>query len=137
MAISDKLRKKLMKVNAARDTAGKLKALGNIRPGDIGLEIPQNGEPRTGLSMGEHAALTALEWQVTREAQDELAVASHHNLAASYDEGWQDDLITPFHGVERDNNMRAGLLAGEAGHAQAGLRQGRGGHHDRRRTRPR
>jgi acetyl-CoA C-acetyltransferase len=106
VAISDKLRKKLMKVNAARDTGGKIKALGNIRPGDIGLEIPQNGEPRTGLSMGEHAALTALEWQVTREAQDELAVASHRNLAASYDEGWQDDLVTPFNGVERDNNLR-------------------------------
>src|SRR6476620_1957127 len=79
VAISDRLRRKLMKVNAARDTAGKLKALGNIRPGDIGLEIPQNGEPRTKLSMGEHAALTALEWQITREAQDELAVASHHH----------------------------------------------------------
>src|SRR3954454_11860853 len=107
VAISDKLRKKLMKVNAARDTGGKLKALGNIRPGDIGLEIPQNGEPRTGLSMGEHAALTALEWQITREAQDELAVASHHNLAASYDRGFQDDLITPFNGLERDQNLRA------------------------------
>jgi acetyl-CoA C-acetyltransferase len=107
VAISDRLRKKLMKVNAARDTTGKLKALGAVRPGDIGLEIPQNGEPRTGLSMGEHAALTALEWQVTREAQDELAVSSHHNLAKSYDEGWQDDLITPFNGLERDNNLRA------------------------------
>lgn len=107
VAISDRLRKKLMKVNAAKDTAGKIKALGAIRPGDIGLEIPQNGEPRTGLSMGEHAALTALEWQVSREAQDELAVASHHNLATSYEDGWQDDLVTPFRGVERDNNMRA------------------------------
>jgi acetyl-CoA C-acetyltransferase len=106
VAISDKLRKKLMKVNAARDTVGKIKALGDIRPGDIGLEIPQNGEPRTGLSMGEHAALTALEWQVGREEQDELAVASHHKLAKSYEEGWQDDLVTPFHGVERDNNLR-------------------------------
>src|SRR5262245_55049643 len=55
VAISDKLRKKLMKVNAARDTKGRLTALGAIRPTDIGLEIPQNGEPRTGLSMGEHA----------------------------------------------------------------------------------
>jgi acetyl-CoA C-acetyltransferase len=107
VAISDRLRKKLMKVNAARDTTGKLKALGAVRPGDIGLEIPQNGEPRTRLSMGEHAALTALEWQITREEQDALAVASHHNLAQSYEDGWQDDLITPFNGVERDNNMRA------------------------------
>src|SRR4051794_8476620 len=107
VAISDKLRKKLMKVNAARDTAGRIKALGAIRPGDIGLEIPQNGEPRTKLSMGEHAALTALEWEITREAQDELAAASHQHLAAAYERGFLDDQITPFRGVERDNNLRA------------------------------
>ncbi|HTW14872.1 MAG TPA: acetyl-CoA C-acetyltransferase [Nocardioides sp.] len=106
VAISDKLRRKLMRVNAARDTAGKVKALGAIRPGDIGLEIPQNGEPRTGLSMGEHAALTALEWRVTREEQDELAAASHQHLAAAYDAGWLDDLVTPYRGLERDNNLR-------------------------------
>jgi acetyl-CoA C-acetyltransferase len=107
IAISEKLRKKLIKVNQKKDTLGKLKALGDIRPGDIGIEIPQNGEPRTGLSMGEHAALTALEWQIGREEQDELAVASHQHLAASYDRGFQDDLITPFNGVERDQNLRA------------------------------
>jgi acetyl-CoA C-acetyltransferase len=106
VAISDKLRKKLMRVNAARDTAGRIKALGAIRPTDIGLEIPQNGEPRTGLSMGEHAALTALEWQITREAQDELAAASHQRLAAAYDAGFFDDLVTPFRGLDRDNNLR-------------------------------
>jgi acetyl-CoA C-acetyltransferase len=107
VAISDKLRKKLMKINAAKDTGSKVKLLGSIRPGDIGLEIPQNSEPRTRLSMGEHQALTALEWRITREAQDELAVRSHQNLARSYDEGFHDDLITPFRGVERDTNMRA------------------------------
>src|SRR6476661_5817564 len=107
VAISDKLRKKLMKVNAAKDTAGRLKALGAIRPGDIGLEIPQNGEPRTGMSMGEHAALTALEWQISREAQDELAASSHHKLAAAYDRGFLDDQVTPFRGLERDSNLRA------------------------------
>src|SRR6476659_2761851 len=106
VAISDKLRKKLMKVNAARDTMGRLSALGAIRPGDIGLEIPQNGEPRTGLSMGEHAALTALEWQITREDQDELAAASHQHLAAAYEAGLLDDQVTAFRGLERDNNLR-------------------------------
>ncbi|WP_028644479.1 acetyl-CoA C-acetyltransferase [Nocardioides sp. URHA0020] len=106
VAISDRLRKKLMKVNAARDTVGKVKALGAIRPGDIGLEIPQNGEPRTRLSMGEHAALTALEWQITREDQDALAAASHQHLAAAYDAGFLDDQVTPFRGLERDNNLR-------------------------------
>lgn len=106
VAISDRLRKKLMRVNAARDTAGKVKALGAIRPGDIGLEIPQNGEPRTRLSMGEHAALTALERRITREAQDELAAASHQKMAAAYDRGFFDDQVTAFRGVERDNNLR-------------------------------
>jgi len=106
VAISDKLRKKLMKVNAARDTKSRLAALAAIRPGDIGLEIPQNGEPRTGLSMGEHAALTALEWQIGREEQDELAAASHQNLAKAYEAGFLDDQVTPFRGVERDNNLR-------------------------------
>src|SRR3954452_15147038 len=106
VAISDKLRKKLMKVNAARDTRGKLTALAQIRPGDIGLSIPQNGEPRTRLSMGEHAALTALEWQVGREEQDELAAASHQHLAAAYDAGFLDDQVTPFRGLERDQNLR-------------------------------
>ena len=111
VAISDKLRKKLVKVNAARDTKGRLAALGQIRPGDIGLEIPQNGEPRTGLSMGDHAALTALEWQIGREEQDELAAASHQHLAAAYDAGFLDDQVTPFRGLERDSNLRADSTA--------------------------
>src|SRR5439155_10088385 len=51
-------------------------------------------------------AITTKEWGITREAQDELAVASHQNLAKSYDEGWQDDLVTPFLGVTKDNNLR-------------------------------
>ncbi|MGO4257299.1 acetyl-CoA C-acetyltransferase [Marmoricola sp. RAF53] len=107
IAIGEKLRKKLIKLNNAKSNKDRLAILASIRPGDISLAIPSNGEPRTGLSMGEHQALTALEWQIAREAQDELAVNSHHNLAASYEEGWQDDLITPFNGIERDTNLRA------------------------------
>jgi acetyl-CoA C-acetyltransferase len=106
VAISERLRKKLLKVNAARDARERVAALARIRPGDIGLSIPQNGEPRTKLSMGEHAALTALEWRVGREEQDELAAASHQHLAAAYDAGFFDDQITPFRGLERDSNLR-------------------------------
>jgi len=106
VAISDKLRRKLMKVNAARDLKSRLTALAQIRPTDIGLSIPQNGEPRTKLSMGEHAALTALEWRIGREEQDELAALSHQHLAAAYDAGFFDDQITPFRGLERDSNLR-------------------------------
>jgi len=107
IAVGEGLRKKLLEVNRAKDAKGRLAALAKIRPGDIGLAIPANSEPRTGLSMGDHQALTALEWAVTREEQDELAARSHQNLAASYERGFQDDLITPFRGVERDANMRA------------------------------
>jgi acetyl-CoA C-acetyltransferase len=106
VAVSDRLRRKLMRASAARDTASRLKALGAIRPGDIGLEVPRNAEPRTRMSMGEHAALTALEWDIPREAQDQLAATSHQRLAAAYDRGFFDDLVTPFRGLERDDNLR-------------------------------
>ena len=106
IAVNERLRKILLEVNRAKTNGQRLAALAKIRPGDIVPSIPQNGEPRTKLSMGEHAALTALEWQVSREEQDELTVASHQNLAASYDRGFQDDLITPFNGLDRDQNLR-------------------------------
>ena len=107
LAVGDRLRRKLIAVNSARSTAERAKALAKIRPGDIGLDIPQNSEPRTGLSMGAHTAITAKEWNLTQAEQDELTVASHHNLAAAYDSGFMDDLVTPFLGLERDQNLRA------------------------------
>jgi acetyl-CoA C-acetyltransferase len=67
---------------------------------------PGTDEPRTGLSMGEHQAITTLKWGVTREEQDELAMASHINLAAAYDRHFFDDLITSFRGLSKDNNLR-------------------------------
>ena len=107
IAVGEKLRKILLEANRAKTLQGRLAALTKVRPQYLAPSIPQNGEPRTGLSMGEHAALTALEWQITRAAQDELAVASHLHLAASYDRGFQDDLVTPFNGLDRDQNLRA------------------------------
>ena len=68
-----------------------------------------SGEPRTGFSMGEHAELMAREWGIPREEQDQLAVASHANLARAYKDGFFADLITPFKGVSKDNNLREGL----------------------------
>ena len=83
-----------------------VKLLGTVRPSQIAPEQPQNGEPRTGLSMGDHAAITARELGVSREDQDQLAVESHQKLAAAYDAGFFDDLVTPFLGVQRDTNLR-------------------------------
>jgi acetyl-CoA C-acetyltransferase len=75
-------------------------------PGALGVEIPTNGEPRTGLSMGEHAAITAKQMGIKRLDQDELAAASHRNAAAAYDRGFFDDLVTGFLGLYRDDNLR-------------------------------
>jgi acetyl-CoA C-acetyltransferase len=96
----------LLEANRAKSNAQRLRALAKIRPQYIVPEIPRNAEPRTGLSMGEHQAITTREWGVTREEQDEIALASHHNLAAAYDSGFQDDLVVPFLGLERDHNLR-------------------------------
>src|SRR3954466_11775310 len=74
IAVGEGLRKVLLEANRARSLQGRLAALAKVRPGDLVPAIPQNGEPRTGLSMGEHAALPAVEWQIGREEQDELTV---------------------------------------------------------------
>ena len=106
IAVNEDLRQVLLNVNRARSIGGRLRALGGLRPGQVKPSIPRNAEPRSGLSMGEHAAITALEWHVDRAAQDELAVASHHNLAAAYDRGFFADLVTPFLKLARDQNLR-------------------------------
>src|SRR5687767_486589 len=107
IAVNERLRTILLEANRAKTLQGRLAALAKVRPTHLAPSVPQNSEPRTGLSMGESAALTALEWNIGREEQDELAVASHHHLAAAYDRGFLDDLVTPFQGLERDQNLRA------------------------------
>ncbi len=107
IAVNEGLRQTLLAANRARSTADRAKALAGLRPSHLVPAIPENVEPRTGLSMGEHMALTAAQWGITREAQDELAAASHQKLAAAYERGFQDDLVTPYLGVARDNNLRA------------------------------
>ena len=106
IAVNEKLRKILLEANRAKTLQGRLAALAKVRPQYLAPAIPANKEPRTGLSMGESAALTALEWDIGREEQDELAVASHQHLAAAYDRGFLDDLVTPYLGLERDQNLR-------------------------------
>lgn len=106
LAVNDTLRKTLIRLSTAKAAKDQLKLVGSIRPNQLAPEQPQNGEPRTGLSMGEHAAITAREMEITREAQDELAATSHQNLAKAYDEGFFNDLMTPFLGVNRDTNLR-------------------------------
>lgn len=106
IALGDDLRAVLLGLRRAKSNVDRLKLVGKL-PAALGVEIPVNSEPRTGMSMGEHAAVTAKEMGIKRVDQDELAAASHRNMAAAYDRGFFDDLVTPFLGLYRDNNLRA------------------------------
>ncbi|WNW12026.1 acetyl-CoA C-acetyltransferase [Pseudomonas sp. DTU_2021_1001937_2_SI_NGA_ILE_001] len=109
IGVNEGLRQVLLKANRGKSPADKLKALLQLRPGHLKPELPRNGEPRTGLSMGQHCELMAQRWGIAREDQDRLALDSHLKLAAAYAEGWQDDLLTPYRGLNRDNNLRPEL----------------------------
>lgn len=108
LGVNDDLRRTLLEARRARSVGARLKALAKVRPGHLVPDIPRNAEPRTGLSMGEHAAVTARTWGIAREAQDELAAASHQRLAAAYERGFFQDLVVPFRGLARDQNLRPG-----------------------------
>ncbi|OLP03798.1 acetyl-CoA acetyltransferase [Mycolicibacterium porcinum] len=106
IAFGNDLRQVLLGLRRAKSNVDRLKLVGKL-PAALGVEIPVNSEPRTGMSMGEHAAVTAKKMGIKRVDQDELAAASHRNMAAAYDRGFFDDLVTPFLGLYRDNNLRA------------------------------
>jgi acetyl-CoA C-acetyltransferase len=106
LAVNDDLRRVLIGLSSAKTLQQRLKALGALRPGQLVPDAPRNAEPRTGLAMGDHAAITAEQWEIGREEQDELTVRSHRNLAAAYDRGFFDDLVTPYLGLTRDQNLR-------------------------------
>src|SRR4051794_6685371 len=74
LGVNDDLRRLLVRVNASRSAVERVKLLAHVRPSHLAPDVPRNAEPRTGLSMGEHAAITARRWSITREGQDELAV---------------------------------------------------------------
>ncbi|MFC8964658.1 acetyl-CoA C-acetyltransferase [Streptomyces sp. NPDC057094] len=113
LGVNDTLRRILLDARRAKSPGARLKALARVRPAHLVPDIPRNAEPRTGLSMGEHAAVTARAWGVRREEQDELAATSHRRLAAAYDRGLLDDLVVPFRGLDRDQNLRPGSTVGK------------------------
>jgi acetyl-CoA C-acetyltransferase len=110
IGVNEKMRRILLDAARAKTTGQRLAALSRLRPAMlVQPALPRNGEPRTGFSMGEHAELMASEWSISREEQDTLALKSHLNLAKAYQDGFFTDLMTPFMGLARDNNLRADL----------------------------
>jgi acetyl-CoA C-acetyltransferase len=106
IGVSERLRHILLEANRARSNVDRVKALLKFRPKDILPHIPHVAEPRTGLTMGEHTELMVKEWEIPREAQDQLAYESHRKAALAYEEGFYDELIIPYQGISRDNNLR-------------------------------
>ena len=102
-----KFSQRLVKAGAARTSMQRLRAFKGFRPAELKPCLPANGEPRTGMSMGQHCERMAREWKIPREEQDRLAMESHHKATRTYDKGLFDDLVTPWAGVSRDNNIRA------------------------------
>jgi acetyl-CoA C-acetyltransferase len=110
IGVNERMRKILLEANRGKTAGQRVGALTKLRPGMFFKPLlPRNGEPRTGLSMGEHCELMAKRWAIAREAQDELAYESHRKLADAYTRGFLNDLMTPYRGLARDNNLRADL----------------------------
>lgn len=107
IGVNERMRKILLEINRSKSTGQRVAKAMRLRPDMFfKLLLPRNTEPRTGLSMGEHCELMAKEWQIGREEQDRMAVESHRKLAAAYERGFFNDLVTPFQGLNRDNNLR-------------------------------
>ena len=107
IVFGSKFQHRLSDLSRARTPKDKLGAFSGFSFGELTPVAPSTQEPRTGLSMGEHCELMAKQWGISRQEQDELALKSHLNAARAYDDGFHDDLVVPFAGVLRDNNVRA------------------------------
>lgn len=106
IVFKDDFRRILLDAYGARSFMDRVKPWFRLRPSHFAPKLPGMTEPRTGLTMGESMEITTQKWDVQREHQDQLALASHVKAAAAYDAGWYEDLVVPFQGAEEDNNIR-------------------------------
>jgi len=95
----------MRRVGRARDLRQRIAVFRKLRPSDIRLFIPEVKNRVTGRSMGEHTEDMAKTWNVSRQEQDELALASHQRAIAQ-DRGFFADLIIPLDGTARDHFPR-------------------------------
>ena len=102
----DDYRAILQDVIRARSAMQRILPWFRLRPRHFKPQAPGVTEPRTGLSMGESMEITAKEWDISRDHQDQLALSSHVKAAAACAAGWYEDLVVPFMDCEEDNNIR-------------------------------
>ncbi len=100
----------LLNLAAAKNFSDRFKALTHLSPKDLIPKLPAIKEGRTGKSMGESCEDMAQTWGITREAQDHLAFASQTNATKAYDEGWYDNQVVKFKGIQKDGILRVAPL---------------------------
>lgn len=111
---SDNAARRFMELAKAKSVADKLAVISKLRPKDLAPVAPAIAEYATGQSMGESAEKMAKENDVSRRAQDEIALMSHHRAAAAEEQGWFAGQIAPTfpapgydQAVTADNGVRA------------------------------
>jgi len=97
----------LLRAHRARSFGERAAAFLSLRPSNFKPVFPGTGEPRTGLSMGQHTEQMARTWQITRAEQDAFALASHQRASRAWSEGFMADLVVPYLSLQSDNNVRA------------------------------
>jgi acetyl-CoA C-acetyltransferase len=106
IVFSKKFASRLTQIPQQKTALDRFKVFKGFSPAELIPQPPNVNEPRTGLSMGQHAELMAQQWKITRLEQDRFAFESHRKAAEAYRAGYMDDLIVPCAGVFRDNNLR-------------------------------
>lgn len=106
VVVSKRLASRLTQMAQQKSTWEKVKVFKGMSPAELLPQPPSVSEPRTGLTMGQHCELMAREFEIPRPEQDQLAYESHKKAAQAYASGYMDDLVVPFAGVFRDNNIR-------------------------------
>ena len=109
IGLSPGLSRTIRRTGSAGSPRRMVRTLAGIRPRDLRISAPAVKERTTGKTMGGHAEEMAREWDISREAQDRFALASHEG--ATRDEGafFRRLLVTPgTFPVDRDTLPRAG-----------------------------
>lgn len=105
--VASRLQRAALELNRAKTFGDRMKIFSGLSLKDLIPKTPVIDEPRTHLSMGAHCELMVKEWKISRQEQDELALASHKNGARAYESGFFDDLVTPYMGLKIDGTLRA------------------------------
>ena len=96
----------MIRLKNAKSLVQKIRVISGLNLKILMPQFPAIVEPRTGLSMGEHAELMVKEWNISRRDQDQLAYESHQKAALAYEDGFHEDLMTCFQKVTKDTIIR-------------------------------